>query len=48
MAVPVAYGSSQARSQIRAGAAGLYHSHSNMGSEPCLQPIPQLMAVPDT
>ena len=29
-----AYGSSQARSQIRAAAAGLHHSHSNTGSEP--------------
>ena len=24
----------------RATAAGLHHSHSNMGSEPCLQPTP--------
>ena len=34
--VPVAYGSSQARGHIRAAAAGLYHSHSNMGSKPHL------------
>ena len=37
------YGSSQARGRIRATIA----SHSNIGSEPCLQPIPQLMAMPD-
>ena len=30
-AAPTAYGSSQARSWIRAVAAGLYHSHSNRG-----------------
>ena len=29
----VAYGSSQARGGIRAADPGLYHSHSNMGSE---------------
>ena len=28
-------------------AASLHHSHSNAGSEPHLQPTPQLMAVPD-
>ena len=33
-AVPIAYGSSQARGQIGATAAGLHHSHSNAGSEP--------------
>ena len=42
---PTAHGSSQARGQIRATAAG--HSHSNTGSEPCLQPITQFMATPD-
>ena len=42
-----AYGGSQARDQIRAIAAGLHHSHSNVGSEPCLRPAPQLMATPD-
>ena len=31
-AAPVEYGSSQARSQSRAAAAGLRHSHSNRGS----------------
>ena len=36
IAAPAAYGSSQARVQIRAAAAGLHHSHSNAGSEPCL------------
>ena len=35
-AVPVAYGGSQARGQIRAVAAGLHHSHSNVRSEPHL------------
>ena len=36
----VAYGSSQARGQIRAVASGLHHSHSNMGSELHLQATP--------
>ena len=40
-------GDSQARGPIRAVAAGLHHSHSNMGSEPCLKPTPQLLATPD-
>ena len=44
-AAPLAYGGSQARGPIRATAAGLHHSHSISGSEPCLQPIPQLTAV---
>ena len=35
-AAPEASGSSQARSWIRATAAGLHHSHSNTGSEPHL------------
>ena len=47
-ATPAAYGSSQARDQIGATAASLHHSHSNMGSEPHLQPTPQLMATPDS
>ena len=34
----MAYGSSQARSQIRATAAILYHSHINLGSESLLRP----------
>ena len=46
-AAPVAYGVSQARDLIGAVAAGLHHSHSNLGSEPCLRPTPQLMTTPD-
>ena len=48
-AAPAAYGSSQARGQIEAVAAGLHHSHSNsnMGSKPHLRPIPQLTAMLD-
>ena len=42
-----AYGGSQARGLIGAVAASLRQSHSNTGSELCLQPIPQLMATPD-
>ena len=41
------YGSSQARGRIRAAAAGPPPSHSNSGSKPCLQPTPQLTAMPD-
>ena len=41
------YGGSQARGEIRAAAASLHHSHSNVGSELHLQPMPQLMAMPD-
>ena len=40
-----AYGGSQARGQIRATAAGLHHSHSNIRSEPLLRPTPQLIAT---
>ena len=40
-----AYGSSQARGQVGATAAG--QSHRNVRSEPCLQPTTQLMAMPD-
>ena len=46
-AAPMAYGGSQARSQIGAVATGLRQSHSNAGSEPPLQPTPQLMATLD-
>ena len=46
-AAPTAYGGSQARGQIGAVAIGLRQSHSNGGSEPRLQPTPQLMATPD-
>ena len=42
----MAHGSSQARGQIGATAAGLHHSHSNEGSEPCLQPTLQLTEMP--
>ena len=44
-ATPLASGSSQAKGWIRATAASLHHSHA--GSEPSLQPTPQLMATPD-
>ena len=46
-AAPTAHGGSQARDPIRAVASGLYQSHSNARSEPCLQPTPQLTAMPD-
>ena len=42
-AAPAAYGGSQARGQIRTAAAGLHYR----GSEPRLQPTPQLTAMPD-
>ena len=35
------------RGQIRAIAAGLHHSYSNLGSESCLWPMPQFTAPPD-
>ena len=41
------YRGSQARGRMGAVAAHLRHSHSNASSEPCLQPTPQLMAMPD-
>ena len=44
---PAAYGHSQARALIRAVATGLHQSHSNAGSEPSLQPTPQLTATLD-
>ena len=46
-ATPAASGRSQARGPIGAIAAALHHSHSNTGSEPHLQPTPQLRATPD-
>ena len=46
-ATPEAYEGSQARGRIGTVATGLHHSHSNMGSEPCLQATPQLTATPD-
>ena len=45
--IPAAHGGSQARGLIGAVTAGLHHSYSNSGSEPRLQPTPQLMATPD-
>ena len=45
--VSVAYGSSQAWSQIGAAAASLYQRHSNAGSELHLQPSQKLVATPD-
>ena len=41
----MACGSSQARGGIRATGAGLCHSRA--GSEPCLQPTPQLTVMLD-
>ena len=46
-ATRAAYGGSQARGLSRAVAASLHHSPSNTGSKPCLQPTPQLAAMPD-
>ena len=46
-AAPAAYGGSQAGGPIRAVAAGLHQSHSNLGSETHLQPTPQLTAMLD-
>jgi len=46
-ATPAAYGGSQARGLIGAVATGLCQSHSNEGSEPNLQPTPQLMSTQD-
>ena len=43
----MAYGSSQARGQIRAVAASLHHSHSNDRSKLHLQPPPELPAMLD-
>ena len=44
---PTAYGGFQARGLIGAIATGLRQSQSNAGSEPHLQPTPQLTAMPD-
>ena len=46
-AAPSAYGGSQARGRNGAIATGLCQSHSNVGSEPRLQPTPQLTATLD-
>ena len=45
-AASAAYGGSQARGLIGAVAASLRQSHS-VGSQPRLQPTPQLIATPD-
>ena len=42
----MAYDGSQAKGQIGAVAAGLYHNHSNARPEPSLWPTPQLTAMP--
>ena len=47
MATPAAYGGSQARGLIRAAAAGLCHSHSNIRYGLLLRSAPQLTAMPD-
>ena len=47
-APPTACGSSQARGQIGATAAGIHHSLSNAGSQLSLQPAPQLTAMQDS
>ena len=46
-AAPMVYGGSQIRGLIGAVVAGLSHSHSNVRSEPQLQPTPQLIATSD-
>ena len=47
-ATPAAYVGSQATGQIGAIASGLHYSHSNAGSELCLRPTPQFIAMPDS
>ena len=44
-AAPAACGGSHARGRIGTVAPGLHQSHSNVGSEPSLQPTPQLTAT---
>ena len=46
-APPAAHGGFQAGGLIGATAAGPHHSHSDAGSEPRLQPTPQLIAMRD-
>ena len=43
----MAYEGSQAKGHIRAIVTGLCHSHGDAGSQPCLSPTPQLMAMLD-
>ena len=47
-AAPAAYGGSQARGLIGAVATSLHQGHSHTGSEPRLQPTPQLTATLDS
>ena len=44
---PSAYGRAHVRGLTRTIAAGLCHSHNNVGSQPHLYPTPQLTAMPD-
>ena len=46
-ATPAAYGGCQARGLIGTVVTSLSQSHSNVGSEPLLQPTPQLTVAPD-
>ena len=46
-AAPAAYGGTQARGGIGAVATVLRQSYRNSGSEPCLQPTPQLTTTWD-
>ena len=46
-AASAAYGGCQARGPIGVVATGLRQSHSNTGSEPCLQPTSQLTETLD-
>ena len=47
MAVPVAYGNSQARGRIGAATAGIYHTHSNAAIKLHPQSTLQVAAMPD-
>ena len=46
-AIPAAYRCSQAKGQIGVAAVSLRHSHCHIRSEPCLQPMLQLIATRD-
>ena len=46
-APPETYGGPQASGSIGATAAGLHHSHSNIGTKLRLRPTPQLIATLD-
>ena len=45
--LPAAYGGSQARSLIGVVVTSLCHSRSYAGSQPYMQPTPQLIATPN-